>query len=62
MGKERLLRLTPDINRLEFRFYVNSPLFKIDLFIKVDLLQGVFITNNTRLLLKKLNVLHRLIS
>ena len=35
-GKERLLRLTPDINRLEFRFIGNTPLYKIDLFIKVD--------------------------
>ena len=46
-GRERIIRLTPDVKRIELRGCGDG--YKIDKFYKVHSLQGVFITNHTRL-------------
>jgi hypothetical protein len=57
-----MVRLTPDLSRLEIRHLENPPVYKIDKFYKLESFEGVFISNYTRLTLKKLNALHLLTS
>ena len=56
-GKERIVRLTPDLQRLELRLLDKPPQYKIDKFFKIESLEGVFISNFSRLRLKKFNAL-----
>ena len=56
-GKERIVRLTPDLQRLELRLLDKQPQYKIDKFFKIESLEGVFISNFSRLRLKKFNAL-----
>jgi hypothetical protein len=49
-----LLRLTPDLGKIEIRYMHASPYYKMDTFFKVEVLTGVTITNKTRLLIKKI--------
>ena len=55
-----MVRLTPDLQRLELRQLDQPPVYKIDKFYRLESLEGVFISNYTRLKLKKLNLLHEL--
>jgi hypothetical protein len=52
--RERILRLTPDLLRIEIRHLENPPLYKVDSFFKVDALTGVTYSNRTRHFLLKL--------